>query len=167
MIWLGQPDPVKNSQAIYMHQITLHAIYRAASGIVPNRFPFCTLFSQFPLSSLNLMISNPSVTLPLTLTLQSLIVKLVSVYLFYSLNSPSTTPLSRDTILIFILPSVFLLSSAHPTFRHSGKVWIFPFDKGGMKSIPVGIGWETQWTDLASSSHIPVFFKYCTQNLFF
>lgn len=34
VVLLGQPDLIKHSETVYMHQITLHALCREASGVV-------------------------------------------------------------------------------------------------------------------------------------
>ncbi len=46
MASLGQPDLIKDSQTVYMHQITLHALCSGASGVAL-QFPFLLLFAHF------------------------------------------------------------------------------------------------------------------------
>lgn len=46
MVSLGQPDLIKDSQTVYMHQITTHALCSAASGVTL-RSPFLLLFTLY------------------------------------------------------------------------------------------------------------------------
>lgn len=45
MISLGQPDPINDSQAIYMHQITLHALCSSVGGVECSNPLFFLLFA--------------------------------------------------------------------------------------------------------------------------
>lgn len=50
-ISLGQPDPIKDSHTVYMHQITPHALCSAVSGVAlifPHFSAPCSFYSPFP-----------------------------------------------------------------------------------------------------------------------
>lgn len=51
MVSLGQPDLIKHSETVYMHQITPHALCRELSGVAlqsPSRLLFGLHLSSFP-----------------------------------------------------------------------------------------------------------------------
>lgn len=88
MVSLGQPDLIKDSQTVYMHQITLHALCSAARSVAPQYpssllFPLPPYFSVFPSSP-----SRPQ-TLPL---------------LLLAIKKAGSSPAPRN---VFIPPSCF------------------------------------------------------------
>lgn len=90
MISLGQPDLIKDSQTVYMHQITPHALCSAAGGVAL-KSPSFRLFALFRLPSKDLTTYSPSVSLPLTL--------------FYNFSHWKPAPPEEITFLLYFLPT--------------------------------------------------------------